>query len=201
MAWSSLPDRLQPGPAQGVRLPGAQPQVPPARALLGQGDQLAAHAQAGQVPHPAGQAHASTWAARASRSGRSWATTASSARSSACRSPSRRRSSTARMLAAMCVPDLKGSQGTFSYYSSDPEEQDELHRRHPDPGRGQRRRRAELHLGPREHDGQGRRGDALPFEVRLDGDGADAELVIDKKSYPLKPREFTPWIESSSGRR
>ncbi|NIV50153.1 MAG: nucleotide pyrophosphatase, partial [Gammaproteobacteria bacterium] len=28
------------------------------------------------------------------------------------------------MLSAMCVPDLKGSQGTFSYYSSEPGEAD-----------------------------------------------------------------------------
>jgi hypothetical protein len=35
----------------------------------------------------------------------------------------------------------------------------------------------------------------IPFQVRLDRNGADAELVIEKKTYPLKLREFTPWIE------
>jgi predicted AlkP superfamily phosphohydrolase/phosphomutase len=37
----------------------------------------------------------------------------------------------------------------------------------------------------------------LPFEVRLGRDGAAPTLVIGGKRYPLRLREYTPWIELS----
>jgi hypothetical protein len=95
----------------------------------------------------------------------------------------------------MMVPDLKGSQGTFSYYSTETGEED--------PYTGGTRIPVTLDNGvvrsyisgpdnTMVRDGGEMR---IPFEVRLGRNGAAAELVVDKKTYPLKPREFTPWIE------
>jgi predicted AlkP superfamily phosphohydrolase/phosphomutase len=99
------------------------------------------------------------------------------------------------MLSAMCVPDLKGSQGTFSYYSNEPQSGNGF--------TGGMRIPVEVKDGvvrsyisgpdnTLKKDGGEMR---LPFEVRIGKNGADSELIIDKKSYPLKMREFTPWIE------
>lgn len=101
------------------------------------------------------------------------------------------------MLSAMCVPDLKGSQGTFSFYSSEPEGEQ------PYTGGMRISVRVENGVvrtyvsGPENtlvKDGGEMR---LPFEVRLEGlrNGADAELWLDGKAHPLKVGEFTPWIE------
>jgi len=100
------------------------------------------------------------------------------------------------MLSAMCVPDLKGSQGTFSYYSSDAKEADPYAGGIRIQVRPQNGTVKSYISGPENtmvKDGGEIR---LPFEVRLGGkNGADAELIIAKKSYPLRQGEFTPWIE------
>jgi predicted AlkP superfamily phosphohydrolase/phosphomutase len=98
------------------------------------------------------------------------------------------------MLAAMCVPDLKGSQGTFSYYSSDPGEQNRFTGGIQIPVEVRDGVVSTYISGPDNSmvkDGQELR---LPFDVRLNGSGDGATLVIDKKSYPLEPRKFTEWI-------
>ena len=56
---------------------------------------------------------------RARPSGSSSATRTSSRSSSACRSPSRRSRFRGLLLSGMCVPDLRGSQGTFSFFSTE----------------------------------------------------------------------------------
>jgi len=101
------------------------------------------------------------------------------------------------LLSAMCVPDLKGSQGTFSYYSTEPLPagqgaftggmripvvvEDGVIRSHIS--------------GPDNTMVEGAGEMRIPFEVRLESKIGDAEIRIDGKSYPLKLREFTPWIE------
>jgi len=99
------------------------------------------------------------------------------------------------LLSAMCVPDLKGSQGTFSYYSSEPKRDDAF--------TGGMRFTVEVvdgvvrsHVsGPENTMVDGADEMQIPFEVRLGSGGADAELIIDGQSFSLKHREFTPWIE------
>jgi len=97
-------------------------------------------------------------------------------------------------LAAMCVPDLKGSQGTFSYYTSDPEEQEKFTGGIQIPVEPQDGVVRTYVSGPDNTMVEGAAEMRVPFEVRLGRDGADATLIIDKKSHPLKLREFTPWI-------
>ncbi len=103
------------------------------------------------------------------------------------------------LLSAMSVPDLKGSQGTYYYFSNDPEEEERLV---PNMSSGER-----IRLDVR--DGVGRaniRGPenslrveggelTLPVEVRPRGDASEAELKIGNDTYPLPHREYTPWIE------
>ncbi len=101
------------------------------------------------------------------------------------------------MLSAMCVPDLKGSQGTFSFYSSEPEG--------AQPYTGGIRIPVKVEggvvrtyvSGPGDPIVEGSPEMRLPFEVRLAGreEGADAELAIGGRAYPLRLGEFTPWIE------
>jgi hypothetical protein len=104
------------------------------------------------------------------------------------------------MLAAMCVPDLKGSQGTFSYYSSDPEERGRFTGGIQIPVEVNNGTVSTHISGPDNSMVEGEEEMRIPFEVRMGPngakgtDGADATLVIDKKSYPLRLRQFTPWI-------
>ena len=98
------------------------------------------------------------------------------------------------LLSAMCVPDLKGSQGTFSYYSDEPRSEGAF--------TGGTRIPVEVrdgvvrsHLGGPENtlvEGGGEL--RLPFEVRLAREGP-ARLVLDGRTFPLERRKFTPWIE------
>jgi predicted AlkP superfamily phosphohydrolase/phosphomutase len=99
------------------------------------------------------------------------------------------------LLSAMCVPDLKGSQGTFSYYSSDPDEQAKFTGGIQIPVEARNGVVRSYVSGPDNTMVEGGSEMRIPFEVRLGGDGADARLVIDKKTYLLKLREYTPWID------
>jgi len=99
------------------------------------------------------------------------------------------------LLSAMCVPDLKGSQGTFSFYSNEPTDGHGFTGGMRIPVEAKDGIVRSYISGPDNtlvKDGQEMR---LPFEVRIGGNGADSEIIIDKKSYALKLREFTPWIE------
>ena len=99
------------------------------------------------------------------------------------------------LLSAMCAPDLKGSQGTYFYYTDEPEGERKL-------SSGQRievERRGEVvrsHVsGPENTMVAGAPEMRLPLEVRPPGNGrTDYELRIDGKSYPLPLGRFTPWI-------
>ncbi len=96
-------------------------------------------------------------------------------------------------LSAMCVPDLRGTQGTFGHYTTRPRDDVE-------------RTGGEVHyvkrdgdhvacelLGP-PHPTQPDQGPLkLPFTVRIDGDDA-ATLTIGGAKYRLRRGEYTDWI-------
>ena len=100
------------------------------------------------------------------------------------------------LLSAMSVPDLQGSQGTYFYFSSDPEEEGRM-----SLTSGQRVPLSVM-------DGVARaavpgpenslRADGgqlnLPLEIRTSANGSDAVITIDGVAYPLKRRQHTPWI-------
>ena len=97
------------------------------------------------------------------------------------------------LLSATSVPDLRGSQGTYCYFSSDPDERLVLTGGERVPvewadgvGRG-------VVTGPE----NGVREDAaelrIPFEVRADA-GGNAALHLQGAVHSLQRGEYTPWI-------
>ncbi len=97
------------------------------------------------------------------------------------------------LLCAMSVPDLKGSQGTYSYFSSDTAERLTLTSGDRVPIEWMNGVAQGIIAGPENSlrkDGAELR---LPFEVRAGANG-HAELHLDGVVHPLKRREYTPWI-------
>lgn len=98
------------------------------------------------------------------------------------------------LLSAMCVPDLWGTQGTFSFFTTD-ESVDPLEvggetsivRRIGDRVEG-------FIKGPENSLRREKERLKLPFTVNIEGD-EEAETIINKKKYPLKKNTYTEWIE------
>ena len=99
------------------------------------------------------------------------------------------------LLSAMMVPDLKGSQGTFSYYSSDPDERLKFTGGMQIPVEVTNGSVSSYISGPDNTMTDDGKEMQIPFEVRRGQNGSAAEIVIEDKSYPLNLNEFTPWIE------
>jgi len=96
-------------------------------------------------------------------------------------------------LSAMCVPDLRGSQGTFSYYSSDPADRGRFTGGVQIPVTVESATVRSHVVGPDNTLVEGGGEMRLPFEVRLAPGGA-ATLSVGGKSYALPERAYTPWI-------
>ena len=95
------------------------------------------------------------------------------------------------LLSGMCVPDLQGTQGSFSFYSTRPR---------PKGARigGQqyqvalRKGRIESNLnGPRGKDGHPMKS---PFAVELDEATRRARFTVGKETVEVGFREYTPWL-------
>jgi predicted AlkP superfamily phosphohydrolase/phosphomutase len=97
------------------------------------------------------------------------------------------------LLSGMCVPDLQGTQGSFSFYSTKPRKHAHL----PHIGGQQfqvkrRGNRIESNLtGP-----PGKDGHALkcPFSVELDDASREATFTIGGERTVVGFREYTPWM-------
>ena len=99
------------------------------------------------------------------------------------------------LLSAMCVPDLKGSQGTFFYYSTDPAEKDrELSGGIKIPMEKTNGIAKSYISGPENSMLKAGGEMQIPFQIRNSKNGSDCELVIDKNIYSLKLKEYTPYI-------
>lgn len=98
------------------------------------------------------------------------------------------------MLSAMCVPDLKGSQGTFSFYTSDPEEKKQLTSGVQLPADFSKGVATGELVGPENSILKSGGDMTVPFRVKVGEDGGDCELIIGKDSYPLPRNDYTPWI-------
>ncbi len=98
------------------------------------------------------------------------------------------------LLSAMSVPDLRGTQGTFSYYSSDPLEIRKMTGGEPVLVELEKGSAKTSILGPENPIRQPAVEMTIPLEVRTGTNGCDARLRIGKKEYELSLREFSPWI-------
>jgi len=98
------------------------------------------------------------------------------------------------LLSAMCVPDLEGTQGSFSYYTSDSDIDDAIGGRRTAVAVEEGTVRAEL-TGPANPLMSDNQKLTLPFSVRLNkADKDSASLLIGGKTYTLKVGAFTDWI-------
>lgn len=98
-------------------------------------------------------------------------------------------------LSAMCVPDLRGSQGTYTYYTSNPDEQREL-------TSGVQRRLEVVDgvargtiAGP--ENGLVENGGELTLSFELstsDQPAGQAELKLGEQRFVLAPGRHSPWI-------
>jgi predicted AlkP superfamily phosphohydrolase/phosphomutase len=97
------------------------------------------------------------------------------------------------MIAGMCVPDLRGTQGSFTYITSDKAEA-------PDGGVvvevGARGGDVEIPGPPSPVDGQ-TVNTSVRIAPRAEKHGANAEfeLRVNGARYDLKEREYTPWVK------
>ena len=97
------------------------------------------------------------------------------------------------LLSAMSVPDLRGSQGTYCYFSSDPDERLDLTSGERVPVEWVDGVARGVLTGP---DNSLRNGGGvlqLPFEIRAGANG-DAALHVDGAVHELRRRRYTPWI-------
>lgn len=96
------------------------------------------------------------------------------------------------LLSAMSVPDLNGTQGTFAYYTSDPEEQKTLTGGVRFPLQLADGGARSFLSGPENPFLNARSEMRIPFHIRLAGD--KCRLKLDGSEYDLPLREFTPWL-------
>jgi predicted AlkP superfamily phosphohydrolase/phosphomutase len=104
------------------------------------------------------------------------------------------------LLSAMCIPDLRGTQGSFTYYTTDPAEISDAEA--APEGTGGERHQVKLEQGvvhaslPGPDNSMRVDGGpvTIPFALKLDRRHSQAELRICGKKYRLKEREYSPWI-------
>jgi predicted AlkP superfamily phosphohydrolase/phosphomutase len=94
------------------------------------------------------------------------------------------------LLSGMCVPDLQGTQGSFSFYSTKP-------RKGQHTGGQQyqvrfKNGKVQSHLtGPPGKDGHHQK---CPFEVRFDAAARKAHFKVGSETASVGLREYTPWL-------
>lgn len=105
------------------------------------------------------------------------------------------------LLSAMCVPDLRGTQGSFTYYTTDPAEAGGTAEA-PETTGGERRlvtirdNIIEAQLpGPANSMRSDEPQIQLPFSMKLEGDSA--VLQIAGQRFRLKEKEYSPWVRLS----
>jgi len=99
------------------------------------------------------------------------------------------------LLSGMCVPDLKGSQGTFSHYTTDSS------RTNVETGGESRLVEVKddtinTHLyGPENTLVKNGEELTLPIKIKLDKKNKKARIEISGQSFELEPRTYSPWIK------
>jgi predicted AlkP superfamily phosphohydrolase/phosphomutase len=99
------------------------------------------------------------------------------------------------LLSAMSVPDLRGTQGTFTYFSSDPEECRRVTGGLVIPFQLSNGSAEAVLTGPPDPVLKKEKALGLPLAVKLPANGGPAALEIQGKHYDLPLGEYTPWID------
>ena len=98
------------------------------------------------------------------------------------------------LLSSLCVPDLRGTQGSFSFYTTDT---GSLKNYTGGFAYGLEEANGgysgEL-VGPENIMVDGAPSLRLPFAIRSNGDGKSATLTIDKEEYQLELGKHSPWV-------
>jgi predicted AlkP superfamily phosphohydrolase/phosphomutase len=105
------------------------------------------------------------------------------------------------LMSAMCIPDLRGTQGSFTYYTTDPEETAESSAA-PEATGGERQlvkfERGVMHAtlaGPRNPLRADHQPLGIPFSVTADFDKGECILHIGREKHRLREHEYSPWLK------
>ena len=105
------------------------------------------------------------------------------------------------LLSAMCIPDLRGTQGSFTYYTTSPEEVSSGGAA-PETTGGERQlvhiQEGVIHAelpGPINPLQSDRTALAIGFDLHVDAEKELCRLEIQGRRYRLAPREYSPWIQ------
>ena len=97
------------------------------------------------------------------------------------------------LLSAMCVPDLQGSQGSFSYFTSDTDSKKSIGgQQYPVEIDDKGRVHGKL-MGPQNPIRSDGKPAELPFTVTVNSDGKSAKLRIGRETVDLKVGRYTDW--------
>jgi predicted AlkP superfamily phosphohydrolase/phosphomutase len=98
------------------------------------------------------------------------------------------------LLSGMCAPDLKGSQGTFSFYTSDP---DKIKKREGGIAIPieVKENRVETHIsGPENSLLKKAQEIRLPMTISIDPEKERALIEVSGQKFALKKETFSPWV-------
>ena len=98
------------------------------------------------------------------------------------------------MLSAMCVPDLKGSQGSFTYYSSADSAGDSIGGERVSVSIDETHKVHSFLEGPINPLTGGDNRLKIPFTLSIDKENASAALEIGDENHTLKVNEYSPWV-------
>jgi predicted AlkP superfamily phosphohydrolase/phosphomutase len=98
------------------------------------------------------------------------------------------------LLSGMCAPDLKGSQGTFAFYTSDPAKIQKLEGGFVVPVEIKDDRILTSVSGPENTMLKKPEDIRLPMEIRIDRGGDGATIRVSGRKFYLKRNAFSPWI-------
>jgi len=97
-------------------------------------------------------------------------------------------------LSAMCTPDLRGSQGTFTFFTTrddaDPHHTQGIQVKMKREGN---RIRTEI-PGPENPLVEGNPVMKIPMEIEVDPEGERARVRIERETFPLEGKTYSPWI-------
>jgi len=101
------------------------------------------------------------------------------------------------LLSSMCVPDLRGSQGTFSYYSTQPREESVYEGGEQIRVTREGNRISSELVGPQIQNNGSTVTLKCPFSVDVDDADECVTISVGDSTFRLERKEYSPWISVS----